>query len=172
MLQSFRDEFTRYRLIGERALAQMSNEELNRVPSADGNSAAMIVRHISGNLVSRFTDFLTSDGEKPWRGRDEEFEYREYGREEVDRRWADGWSVLEAELSRLEDADLAREVRIRDQAMPVHAALARSLAHAAYHVGQIVLLARISAGGSWEWISIPKRRPGGDDAVPFREEQP
>lgn len=156
IVQDFVDEYKRYRDIGERALAQISDEGLNRVIATDGNSAAMVVRHVSGNLKSRFTDFLTADGEKEWRRRDEEFADRGYTRDEVMKMWAEGWEVLEREAGALTDADLTRSVTIRQQPLSVHAALSRSLAHTAYHVGQIVLLARVSAESQWRWISIPK----------------
>ena len=156
MLQDFIDEYTRYRLIGQRALAQMPDAALNHLPAVDGNSAAMIVFHVSGNLMSRFTDFLTADGEKPWRARDEEFSDRSCSRADVDALWAAGWGALERTLAMLTDADLAGTVTIRQQELTVHAALCRSLAHVSYHVGQIVLLARMLASQPWQYLSIPK----------------
>lgn len=156
MLQDFIDEYTRYRLIGQRALAQMPDAALNHLPAVDGNSAAMIVFHVSGNLTSRFTDFLAADGEKPWRARDEEFSDRSCSRADVDALWASGWGVLERTLATLTDADLAGMVTIRQQELTVHAALCRSLAHVSYHVGQIVLLARMMAIQPWQYLSIPK----------------
>ena len=156
MIDHFRSEFARYRTIGEKALSQLPDVALNKVPVTDGNSAAMLVRHISGNLASRFTDFLTTDGEKPWRNREGEFEERAYTREEVDRMWGDGFGVLESTLEGLSDSDLNVAVRIRGQEWTVHAALARSLAHLSYHIGQLVLLARLDAGTGWDWITIPK----------------
>ena len=156
MINDFIDEYRRYRLIGERALQQLPDSALNRVSAPDGNSAAMIVRHLSGNLKSRFTDFLTSDGEKPWRDRDEEFAERMYSRSEVEEMWAAGWAAVEHALAGLTDAGLSREVTIRGQPLSVHAALCRSMSHASYHVGQLVLLARQGAESPWRWISIPK----------------
>jgi hypothetical protein len=156
MLTDFLDEYRRYQQLGARALAQMPDAALNHVPSPDGNSAAMIVRHVSGNLVSRFTDFLTTDGEKPWRDRETEFAERGYSRAEVDAMWAEGFLVLTQALGELTAADLTREVTIRRQALTVHAALCRSLAHVAYHVGQIVLLARERAEAPWQSLSIPR----------------
>ena len=149
-------EFRRYRALAEKAMAQLSDAALNRIPVTEGNSIAMVVRHVSGNLLSRFTEFLTSDGEKPWRNRDGEFETREYSRAETDAMWKKGWSVLESELGALTDADLSRVVTIRQQPLTVQDALLRSLAHAAYHVGQIVVLARIFAHDEWRTLSIPK----------------
>ncbi len=172
MLQDFRDEFERYRLIGERALAQVPDDALNRVPSPDGNSAAMLVRHVSGNLLSRFTDFLTTDGEKPWRERDTEFEEQSYTRAQMEERWRAGWAVVERELGALSDADLERQVTIRGQALTVHAALCRATTHIAYHMGQLVLLARMSTTSSWQWISIPKGQSEQYNRAPTMERGP
>lgn len=166
LIADFRSEYARYRQIAEKAMRQMPDVLLNRVPAPDANSAAMIVRHMSGNFVSRFTNFLTEDGEKPNRDRDAEFDERTYTREEMEELWAKGFAVLEHALESLGDADLERTVTIRNQPMTVHAALARSLAHLAYHVGQIVLLARIYAAGPWESLSIPKGQSRSYNAAP------
>lgn len=165
MLTDFADEYRKYRVMGEKALAQVPDSALNHVPSPEGNSIAMIVRHVGGNLTSRFTDFLTSDGEKSWRDREGEFAERAYGRAEVNAMWADGFRVLEAALGAMTAADLGREVRIRGQPMSVHAALCRSLAHTASHVGQIVLLARMLAAGSWQSLSIPRGQSAAFEAA-------
>jgi uncharacterized damage-inducible protein DinB len=156
LIADFRSEYARYRQLAEKALAQMPDAELNRVLAPEGNSAAMIVRHMSGNFISRFTNFLTEDGEKPYRDRDREFDERPYTRAEVIDLWAKGFAVLDEALAGLTDADLERTVTIRQQPHSVHAALSRSLAHLAYHVGQIVLLARIHAAGPWQSLSIPR----------------
>ena len=156
MLESFVLEFKRYKSIITKSIEQVSDEGLNRVLVADGNSVAMLIRHISGNLQSRFSDFLTTDGEKPWRNRDREFEERSYSRDEVSEMLDNGWEVLEGTLSELREVDLKKDVSIRGQSLTVHQALARSLAHLAYHVGQIALLARIEKGDAWDYISIPK----------------
>ncbi|MEO8562278.1 MAG: DUF1572 family protein, partial [bacterium] len=99
MIEDFRSEYERYRLLAEKALDQMPDESLNRVPVPDGNSVAMLVRHMSGNLVSRFTNFLTEDGEKPDRDRDREFDERPFTRAEMDEMWKRGWTVLEENLA-------------------------------------------------------------------------
>jgi hypothetical protein len=156
LVKDFADEFARYRATGEKAMAQVSDDALNRVVCADGNSIAVIVRHIGGNLVSRFTDFLTTDGEKPWRNRDGEFADGTYTRAAIDEAWKTGFDLVASELAKLTDDDLERVVTIRSQELTVHAALCRSVAHVAMHVGQIILLARILASGEWQWISIPK----------------
>jgi uncharacterized damage-inducible protein DinB len=172
MIEDFRSELERYRLLAEKALAQMPDEALNTVTAPDGNSAAMIVRHMSGNLVSRFTNFLTEDGEKPERDRDGEFADAVYTREEMDEWWKTGWSVLRDTLAGLGDDDLVRTVTIRQQPMTVHAALCRALAHQAYHVGQLVLLARMTAEGEWQSLSIPKGGSRQYNASPDREKRP
>ena len=172
MVKDFLDEYRRYRHVGERALEQLSDPALNHVSAPDGNSAAMLVRHVSGNLKSRFTDFLTSDGEKSWRDRDAEFAERAYSRSEVEQMWGAGWAALEHTLAELTDADLSRQVVIRGQGLSVHAALCRSLSHASYHVGQLVLLARQSAEARWRWISIPKGESGEYNTNPHLEKGP
>ena len=171
-LQDFRDEFQRYRLIGERAMAQVSDDALNRRVTPGINSIAMLVRHVSGNLRSRFTDFLKSDGEKPWRNRDAEFEERDYARAEMGASWVEGWKILEEQLMGLTEADLQATVRIRNQPLTVHEALCRSLAHIAYHVGQITLLSRILSEGEWRWLSVPKGKSGEYNQNPTLEKRP
>ena len=156
LTKSFLDEYARYRVTAEKAMAQISDEALNRVVSADGNSIATLVRHISGNMVSRFTDFMASDGEKSWRERDAEFDAGPFSRAEVDDAWKRGWEILEREVGRLRDEDFTRTVTIRGQAMTVLEALLRNVTHVAMHIGQIILLARVSAGDEWKTLSIPR----------------
>jgi len=171
-ITEFWDECVRYKLTAEKAFSQVPDDALNRVLSSEGNSVAMLVRHLSGNMLSRFTDFLTSDGEKPWRDRDAEFLTREYNRAEMLELWEKGWAVMEWEYGALTDADLGKTITIRGKVWTVHEALARSLAHLAYHVGQIVLLARIFAAGDWQWISIPKGMSGQYNQQPTMEKKP
>src|SRR5581483_3918040 len=142
MIDNFVKEYQTYRRIGEKALAQVPDEALNRVIGTDNNSVAVIVWHISGNLKSRFTDFLTSDGEKPWRHRDEEFDARQVTSAELRTKWEEGWTVLFRTLQALTDDDLQRTVIIRGEAFTVYEALHRSVTHTAYHVGQIVHIAK------------------------------
>jgi uncharacterized damage-inducible protein DinB len=156
MIKDFLNEYQQYKAIGQKAIAQVSDDALNQIIGPDNNSIAMITRHISGNLRSRFTDFLTSDGEKPWRDRDSEFADVTYDRQAVEKMWAEGFQVVEDQLAMLTDADLERQVTIRSVPHSVNQALCRSVAHTAYHVGQIVLLARILNEGNWQWISVPK----------------
>ena len=160
-IDSIRSEFHRYEVLAERALIQVPDALLNVPGFTGGNSLAVIVWHVSGNLRSRFTDFLTADGEKPWRNRDEEFVSRNVTREELDAQWDAGWSVLFSAIDPLTDKDLNRMVTIRGQSLTVHDALHRSLAHVSYHVGQIVYMAHAHRGDGWKYLSIP---PGGSAA--------
>ncbi len=154
ILSSVRAEYTRYKAVAEAALRQLSDEQLTTRGPGDQNSVAIICRHISGNLRSRFTDFLTSDGEKPWRNRDNEFLAEESTQAEVLALWERGWTVLLETLDELEEADLSATVTIRGRELLLHEALHRSLAHVAYHVGQIVFLARSLKGDEWTFLSI------------------
>lgn len=172
LVQGFIDEFQRYRLLGDKAIAQSTDGALNHVPVGDGNSIAMIVRHVNGNLTSRFTDFLTSDGEKPTRDRDSEFADGFWSRDEITTAWAQAFEVVERALASLTDADLQRTVAIRNVQLTVHEALCRSIAHTAMHAGQIILLAKIEAGEQWSTLSIPKGQSAQYNMNPTREKRP
>src|SRR6478752_2472427 len=156
LIDDFRFEYVRWRQVAEKAIAQMPDDALNYVPSPEGNSVAMLARHVSGNLVSRFTNFLSEDGEKPNRDRDAEFAERPYARAEVNEMMQRGFGVVDATLASLTDADVTRTVTVRGEAMTVHAALTRSLAHIVNHLGQIILIARMTATGAWQSLSIPR----------------
>jgi hypothetical protein len=158
LVASLEREYRRYKGYAERSFAQVTEAQLAAPLGEGGNSIAVIVWHVSGNLRSRFTDFLASDGEKPWRDRDSEFDDRGPSREELLRKWEEGWAVLFATLASLSDADLGRTISIREERMAVHEALHRSLAHTASHVGQIVLAAKALRGADWETLTIPRRR--------------
>ena len=161
LIKSIESEFRRYKSLAEGALAQVAEAQLAMPGPGNGNSLATICWHVAGNLQSRFSDFLTSDGEKPWRHREEEFAARTVSREELLGKWTAGWKVLFTALDTLSDAQLTESVTIRGQRLAVHAALHRSLAHVSYHVGQIVYLAHSLCGPAWQYLSIP---PGGSDA--------
>jgi Protein of unknown function (DUF1572) len=151
--------FTNYRTLGEKAMIQVSDEDLHTLIDADANSIALIVKHVAGNLRSRFTDFLTTDGEKPDRQRDTEFDMPEpVSRAEILAWWDRGWSAVLTAIEALTPDDLDRTVTIRGEPFLVVEALNRSAAHTAYHVGQIVLLAKHFAGQRWTSLSIPKGR--------------
>lgn len=154
-------EYGRYKALGEGAIAQLTDAQLNQRAGDESNSVAMICWHMSGNFASRFSDFLTTDGEKSWRAREEEFASRTVTRAELTAKWESGWSVLLTTLGALTDADLDRPVTIRRQPLLVRDALLRSLAHASYHVGQIVYVAKALRKSGWRHLSIP---PGQSDA--------
>ena len=150
-------EFGRYRALGERALAQVPPERWFAEPAPGSNSLAVLVKHVGGNLRSRWTDFLTADGEKPDRDRDGEFEIRDGdGAAALRALWDAGWGALEASLGALRGGDLDRRVRIRGEELTVLQATQRSLAHTAQHVGQIVYAAKLLAGQAWATLSIPR----------------
>ena len=158
VIDSIAGEYRRYRKLGAGTLEQLSGEQLSTCVSPESNSVATIVWHISGNLASRFTDFLTTDGEKPWRERDEEFGRRSVAPDEVHETWDRGWDVLMGALAELTDSDLARTVTIRGVELTVAEALHRSLAHTSYHVGQMTFLGKMLLGSDWDYLTIP---PGG-----------
>jgi uncharacterized damage-inducible protein DinB len=160
LIDSISAEYRRYKALAEAALEQVPEASLSQQGPSGGNSLATICWHVAGNLQSRFTDFLTSDGEKSWRQREEEFAARRVSRAELMAKWSQGWDVLLATLTDLTDADLTKSIAIRGQALSVHEALHRSLAHTCYHVGQIVYVAHAIRGRDWRYLSIP---PGQSD---------
>ncbi len=149
--------FKNYKQLGDRALAATPDDQLNTALDPNSNSIAVTVKHVGGNLRSRFRDFLTSDGEKPDRNRDGEFDVPEpASRETILRWWEDGWATALGSVGALTPDDLTRTVTIRGEALAVVEALNRSVTHTAYHVGQIVYLARHFAGPAWTSLTIPK----------------
>jgi hypothetical protein len=173
ILSSIEAEWRRYKVLGDGALEQVHDNELGRTGPGEGNSVAVIVAHIAGNLKSRFTDFLTSDGEKSWRDRDSEFVPRpNINREELLKIWNEGWDVLFAALKPLTDVDLARTVTIRGEKFLVHEALHRLLPHTSYHVGQIVYLAKAFRGAEWNCLSIPLGQSQEYNRNPSHEKPP
>lgn len=158
-LADIRRTYLNYRTLAERAVAQVSDAQLFEPLGSEDNSIAVIMQHVAGNLRSRFKDFMTADGEKPDRDRDAEFESgRLTTRAELMAAWNEAWDILQSELGRLEPADLERTVHIRREPFAVVEALNRSATHTAYHVGQIVFLAKHFAGAQWTSLSIPKGR--------------
>jgi uncharacterized damage-inducible protein DinB len=148
--------FRYYKKLVERAIQQLSDEQLCAVLDGEMNSIAVIVKHMAGNMRSRWTDFLTSDGEKPGRVRDEEFCDPPATREALLEVWEDGWQCLLGTLESLSDADLGRTIRIRGEAHSVMQAMNRQVAHYSYHCGQIVFLAKHLGGERWQTLSIPR----------------
>ena len=150
--------FRYYKTLAERAMAQVSDEHLFTVLDPEANSIAIIVKHMTGNMRSRWTNFLTTDGEKPDRNRDSEFVDPPATRAALMTEWEDGWARVFAALEPLTDADLTRNVTIRGEAHSVMQAVNRQLAHYPHHVGQIVLLAKHFACDHWQSLSVPRNR--------------
>jgi uncharacterized damage-inducible protein DinB len=153
--------FRSHKAWADKAIAQLDDERLHAALDANTNAVAVIMKHVAGNLRSRWTDFLTTDGEKPWRDRDDEFVDTFTARADLLSDWESGWQRLFDTLAALTPADLARTVTIRGEPHSIPLALQRSLAHCAYHTGQILLIARILAGDNWTTITIPRGRSSG-----------
>jgi uncharacterized damage-inducible protein DinB len=150
------DEFRKVKALADAAIVQLDDAQLHARLDAEANSVAMLMQHLAGNMQSRWTDFLTSDGEKPWRRRDEEFEAPAVDRAGLLAVWEAGWATLFVALAALTDADLDRRVVIRGESPTVLAAIARQLAHYAGHAHQIVLLGKHLRGPGWRVLSIPR----------------
>ena len=172
IVESIRAEYVRYKTLAEAAIRQLDDAQLAAHPTDNSNSIATICWPLAGTLKSRFTECLTSDGEKPGRHREEEFQARSVTTAELLEKWEDGWAALLATLSDLADEQLHDTVTIRRQTLAVHEALQRSLAHLAYHVGQIVYIAKSLRGREWAYLSIPpgksdeyNRNPSGEHAA-------
>ncbi len=146
----------RHRALVEEALAQVSDADFFRTIDPESNSIAIIVKHLAGNMRSRFTDFLTTDGDKPDRARDGEFVVAAESRDELMRFWESGWTAAFAALEPLAPEDLARTITINSQPHSVFGAVNRHLMHIAYHAGQIVYLAKHFAGPAWKTVSVPR----------------
>ncbi|MEP7116885.1 MAG: DUF1572 family protein [Acidobacteriota bacterium] len=156
VVSTFVHEFQKTRQLCDRAIAQLSDARLHARLDDDANSVAMVMQHMAGNMRSRWTDFLTTDGEKPWRNRDAEFEPVALNRADLLASWESGWTTLFAALGELTDADLTRTVTIRGEGQTVLAALARQLGHYSGHAFQIVLLAKHWQGPAWATLSIAR----------------
>ena len=147
-----------YKKLAERAMEQVSDEQLTAVIDRENNSIATVVKHMAGNMRSRWRDFLTTDGEKPDRNRDSEFEEPPATREALMRLWNEGWEMVFAALEPLTDADLGRTVMIRGEAHSVMQAINRQIGHYASHCGQIMLLAKHFAAGNWKSLTIARNQ--------------
>lgn len=155
-LSSVRKQFEYYKMLGEKTFIQVTDDQLFLQYNDESNSIATIVKHLWGNMLSRWTDFLTSDGEKEWRKRDLEFENDISSREEMMQKWDEGWSCLFNALKTLSANDLYRIIYIRNQGHTVVEAINRQLAHYSYHIGQIVFTGKMSAAKNWNTLSIPR----------------
>jgi len=170
-LDSVRQQFEYYKLLGEKTFEQVTDEALFWQYNEESNSIATIVHHLNGNMLSRWTDFLESDGEKTWRNRDEEFENNIHTRQEMLDLWDKGWSCLFNALNSLTEADLDRIIYIRNQGHTVLEALNRQLAHYPYHIGQIIYIGKMAANEHWNSLSIPRSQSGSYNQNKFSQDK-
>jgi hypothetical protein len=157
-LDSINKRFKEYKLLGEKTFEQLNDEEMHMQPNNESNSIAIVIQHMNGNMLSRWTNFLTEDGEKEWRKRDEEFEQHQFSKQQLMDLWNAGWKVCLDSLESLTENDLSKTITIRSQPLNVVDAINRQLAHYGYHVGQIVYLGRWIRAGEWKSLSIPKNK--------------
>ncbi|MCB0731430.1 MAG: DUF1572 domain-containing protein [Ignavibacteriae bacterium] len=155
-LLSVSKQFEYYKMLGDKTISQLSEDQLFWQYNSESNSVAIIVKHLWGNMLSRWTDFLTSDGEKEWRKRDAEFENDIKTKDELLNKWNEGWKCLFDAINPLHEEDLEKIIYIRNQGHTVVEAINRQLAHYSYHVGQIVFQGKMIAGENWTSLSIPK----------------
>lgn len=155
-LESAKKQFQYYKMLGEKTFSQLSDEQLFIQVNSESNSIAIIVKHLWGNMLSRWTDFLTSDGEKEWREREAEFENDISTREELLQKWEEGWSCLFKSLDSISDEDLSKVVYIRNQGHTILEAINRQLSHYPSHVGQIIFIGKLLCAKNWSSISIPR----------------
>ncbi|MBW7467845.1 hypothetical protein ABID22_002239 [Pontibacter aydingkolensis] len=168
-LNSVKKQLSSYKTVGEKTLDQLTDEQLFWQPNEESNSIATIVAHMHGNMLSRWTNFLTSDGEKEWRNRDAEFENNRSTREELLVKWSEGWRCLFDTLDALTEADLEKEVLIRNERHTVTDAINRQLAHYPYHIGQMAYIGKMMRSTDWTSLSIPKGKSNEYNAVKFSE---
>jgi hypothetical protein len=170
-LESSKKLFRYYKSLGEKAIDQLTDAQVLQKPNDASNSIALIVHHISGNMLSRFTDFLTSDGEKPWRNRESEFEEAYPDKKTMMAAWEKGWTCLFNALDGLTPADLTKIIYIRNEGQTVLEAIQRQLAHYPHHVGQILYQAKILKGDEFKSLSIPKGGSGDFNKEKFSKEK-
>lgn len=155
-LQSAIKQFRYYKELGDKTIEQVSEEDLFWKPNEESNNIAIIIKHLSGNMLSRWTDFLTRDGEKEWRNRDFEFSNDIHNKKDLLQEWEKGWNCLFNSLSNLTINDLNKEIYIRNMGHSVTEAINRQLCHYAYHIGQIVFIGKLAKNQDWNSLSIPK----------------
>lgn len=170
-LDSTKNLFRMYKVLGEKAMAQIEETELNWQANEDSNSIVNIVKHFWGNMLSRWTDFLTTDGEKPWRKRDAEFELEILSREKMMLLWEEGWQCVFDTLDSLTDDDLDKTIYIRNEGHLVTDAINRQIAHYSYHIGQIVYVAKLRIKHDWNSLTIPRNKSEEYNAGKFGQEK-
>jgi hypothetical protein len=155
-LQSVLKEFQDYKNLADKTFAQLEEKDFHFQPNSECNSIATLIQHMHGNMLSRWTNFLTEDGEKEWRQRDEEFEIHEFSKDQLLQLWEEGWKLVFDTLEPLTDEDLNKTVCIRSKPHSVVGAINRQLTHYASHVGQVILLGKIIKGSDWQTLSVPR----------------
>jgi hypothetical protein len=155
-LQSATKRVTYYKELGDKTFAQLGESDFHFTPNKENNSIAIIIQHLAGNMLSRWTDFLTTDGEKDWRNRDAEFEEQPLSKQQLIDFWERGWQCFLGSLQNLNENDLLKTIYIRQEGLLVIDAINRQLAHYPYHVGQIIYIAKIRKDQQWQSLSIPK----------------
>jgi hypothetical protein len=156
-LNSVITRFREYKILGEKAMLQLTDDDLQWTPNSESNSIAIIIQHMHGNMMSRWTNFLTEDGEKEWRQRDLEFEEQQLSRKILMERWEAGWTAVLNTIGSLQPGDLEKTVTIRSQPLIVIDAINRQFAHYSYHIGQIVYISKMIKQLAWKSLSIPRR---------------
>lgn len=157
-LESVIKRFKEYKTLGEKTFDQLNDEEMHFQPNDASNNIAVIIQHLHGNMLSRWTNFLTEDGEKEWRKRDDEFEPHQFSKQQLIDKWNEGWKVFLDTLESLTPNDLSKTITIRSQPLNVVDAINRQMAHYSYHVGQIVYIGRWIKQNEWKSLSIPKNK--------------
>ena len=157
-LKAVTQRFMEIKLTTEKAIAQLSESDLFWSPSEESNSIAVIIKHMSGNMVSRWTDFFTTDGEKPYRNRDDEFVGDSKTKEQVMELWNRGWDTFLSALKDIDEEDLLKTITIRNEPHSVIGAIERQMVHYSYHVGQIIYIAKHLKSGNWNSLSIPRKK--------------
>ena len=170
-LNSAKRQFLYYKTLGEKAMAQVNDEGLNWMPNEESNSIAIIVKHLWGNMLSRWTDFLTTDGEKPGRQRDAEFQNDWKGRDFIVQKWEEGWKCLFGALESITDDDLNKIIYIRNEGHTILEAINRQLAHYPYHVGQMIYIAKMLQNENWQSLSIPRNKSNDYNADKFSQDK-
>lgn len=170
-LQSAKRQFNLYKHLGDKSIEQLDEEGLYWQPDEESNSVALLIKHLHGNMLSRWTDFMTTDGEKEWRDRDSEFMIKERNVDQLKQQWEDGWKCLFEALDSITDADLDRIIYIRNDGLTVLDAISRQISHYCYHVGQIVYIAKMQVRDNWQNLSIPKNASGAYNAGKFSQEK-
>ena len=155
-LESILKRFKEYKALGDKTFDQLNEADMFFKPNEASNSIAVIIQHLHGNMLSRWTNFLTEDGEKEWRKRDEEFEEQQFSRQQLLDKWNEGWNIFLDTLESLKEEDLVKTITVRTQPLVVIDAINRQMAHYSSHVGQIIYIGRWIRSDEWKTLSIPK----------------